>query len=92
MFISGLKALASQKTERGLLERLDASSFPRAIMEIYTSTPEYIQGLREIAVSVTMSHLKMDKDMTKIFKDSLLQSVPQFCFDLLVALMDQKFK
>ncbi|CAG7980488.1 unnamed protein product [Penicillium salamii] len=34
MFISGLKALASQKTERGLLERLDASSFPRAIIKI----------------------------------------------------------
>ncbi|CAG8175834.1 unnamed protein product [Penicillium salamii] len=96
MFISGLKALSSQKTEKEFLERLDASSFPRAIKEMYTSTPEHVQGLRKIAVKVTMDHLKMlrsrDEGITKIFKNSLLQSVPQFCFDLLVALMDKTFK
>ncbi|KAJ5742373.1 uncharacterized protein N7511_011392 [Penicillium nucicola] len=94
MFIEGLKALSNQKAERELIDRLDANSFPRAIFEIYNPTPADDRGLRDMAVKVTMDHLTMlrsgDEGVPVTFKNSLLKSVPQFCFDLLVAIMDNK--
>jgi hypothetical protein len=35
LFIQGLKALSKQNVGRKLVERLDANSFPQAIIEIY---------------------------------------------------------
>lgn len=93
MFIEGLKALSNQKAERELIDRLDANSFPRAILEIYNSTPAEDRGLRDMAVRVTMDHLTMlrsgDEGVPVTFENSLLKNVPQFCFDLLVAIMDK---
>lgn len=93
MFIEGLKALSNQKAERELIDRLDATSFPHAIFEIYNSTPADDRGLRDMAVRVTMDHLTKlrsgDEGVPVTFNNSLLKSVPQFCFDLLVAIMDK---
>lgn len=57
LFIQGLKALSKKKVERELVERLDANSFPRAIIEIYNSTSQDDRGLRDLAVKITMDHL-----------------------------------
>lgn len=57
LFIQGLKALSKQNVERELVERLDANSFLRAIIEIYNSTPQNNRGLRDLAVKITMDHL-----------------------------------
>jgi hypothetical protein len=35
LFIQGLKALSKQNVERELVQRIDANSFPQAIIEIY---------------------------------------------------------
>lgn len=93
MFIEGLKALSNQKAERELIDSLDANSFPGAIFEIYNSTPADDRGLRDMAVRVTMDHLtklrRGNEEVPVTFENSLLKSVPQFCFDLLVAIMDK---
>ncbi|CEJ62639.1 hypothetical protein PMG11_11134 [Penicillium brasilianum] len=52
MFIEGLKGLSKRKVEQELLQRLDASSFPSGIVEIYNSTPSQDRGLRDLAVRV----------------------------------------
>lgn len=92
MFIEGLKGLSKRKVEQELLQRLDASSFPSAIVEIYKSTPSQDRGLRDLAVRVTMHHLTRlrseDEESPAPFQNSLLQSVPQFLFDLAIAMMD----
>ncbi|KAJ5938123.1 hypothetical protein N7454_004465, partial [Penicillium verhagenii] len=93
MFIEGLKALSAQKAERELIERLDTNSFPGAIFEIYNSTPTHDRGLRDRAVSLTIDHLKVlrsgHEGAPEAFQNSLLESVSQFCLDLLVAIMDK---
>lgn len=82
MFIEGLKGLSKRKVEQELLQRLDASSFPSGIVEIYNSTPSQDRGLRDLAVRVTMHHLTRlrtdDEEKPASFQNSLLQSVPQF--------------
>jgi hypothetical protein len=94
MLIEDLKSLSKQKAERELIHGLDANSFTRAILEIYNATPADDRGLRDMAVRVTMDHLTMlstgDGAAPVTFQNSLLKSVPQFCFDLLVAIVDRK--
>jgi hypothetical protein len=53
LFIQCLEALSKQNVERELVERLDANSFPQAIIEIYKSTPQNDRGLRDLAVKIT---------------------------------------
>lgn len=93
MFIRGLKTLSKAKVERELLRRLDSNSFPRAIIEIYNSTPASDRGLRDMAVKLTLDHLAElrngEETAHSAFPDSLVKSVPQFSFDLLVAMMDR---
>ncbi|RDH26359.1 hypothetical protein BDQ94DRAFT_178035 [Aspergillus welwitschiae] len=71
LLITGLNALAQKKVEHEMVQRLDATSFPQAVLEIYNSTP------------------KSDRDETAdaILQDTLLDSVPQFARDLLIAMM-----
>lgn len=46
-----------------------------------------------MAVKVTVDYLKVlrrgDEGVPVAIEDSLLESVPQYCFDLLVALMEK---
>ncbi|CAG8175885.1 unnamed protein product [Penicillium salamii] len=97
MFIEGLKDQSSRKAEQELnqqlIEKVDQCLLPRAIVEIYSSTPAGVRGLRDIAVRVTMARLaKLNRmgcsGLGEILKNGLLDPVPQFCFDLLVAIMD----
>ncbi|EED22475.1 conserved hypothetical protein [Talaromyces stipitatus ATCC 10500] len=66
-------------------------SFPSVIVEIYNTTPEQDRGLRDIAVQITMEHFSTLRSASKTgvaaFQDALLQSVPQFSYDLLIAMM-----
>lgn len=93
MFIEGLKALSKDKLERGLVQRLDANTFPSAIMEIYNSTPASDRGLRDLAVKITLDHLTelrtSDETTHLAFPNSLVELVPQFSSDLLVSVMDK---
>ncbi|KAE8379706.1 hypothetical protein BDV26DRAFT_156017 [Aspergillus bertholletiae] len=93
MLIHGLKALSQQNVEQELVQHLDADMFPQAILEIYNSTPKSDRGLRDVAVKVTMGHLTMlrkeDETGNLIFKKSLLESVPQFTYDLLLKIMNK---
>ena len=57
LLMEGLKALAMDYVEHELVQRLDASSFPEAISEIYLSTPSHDRGLRDLAIKTTMNHL-----------------------------------
>ncbi|CAG8377666.1 unnamed protein product [Penicillium salamii] len=93
MFIEGLKTVSSEKVEQGLIQLSDLTSFARAIEYIYNSTPAEVRGLRDIAVRVTMNRLaalqREYEGVPVILKKTLPQSVPQFCYDLLVAFMDR---
>lgn len=93
MLIEGLKDLSRCKVERELHQRLDAASFSGAVLEIYTTTPAVDRGLRDVAVKLTMEHLTElrtgRKDAVAALQNCLLESVPQFCHDLLVAILDK---
>ncbi|CAG8939374.1 unnamed protein product [Penicillium salamii] len=96
MFIEGLKDKSSQKAEqeldRQLVGKPDLNPLLRAIMEIYNSTPAHARGLRDIAVRVTMDHMAMLDGYSRVkefLKNGLLDPVPQFGFDLLVAIVDK---
>ncbi|KAA8647706.1 uncharacterized protein ATNIH1004_006403 [Aspergillus tanneri] len=93
LFIQGLKALSRQNVQQELVQRLNANSFPQAILEIYNSTPENDRGLRDLVVKITMDHLttlrSADEAEAAAFQDDLLKSVPQFSYDLLVAIMNK---
>ncbi|KAE8137929.1 hypothetical protein BDV38DRAFT_245915 [Aspergillus pseudotamarii] len=93
LLIHGLKALSKENAGHELIQRLDAHAFPQAIFEIYNSTPENDRGLRDLAVEVTMDHLsalrKANGTAAAAFKDDLLKSVPQFSYDLVVAMMNK---
>ncbi|EED11897.1 conserved hypothetical protein [Talaromyces stipitatus ATCC 10500] len=91
LLIQGLKILSGQKLKSALIQRLDAGSFPSVIVEIYNTTPEQDRGLRDIAVQITMEYFSTLRSASKTgvaaFQDALLQSVPQFSYDLLIAMM-----
>lgn len=93
MFIEGLKAPSKEKLERGLVQRLDANTFPSAIMEIYNSIPASDRGLRDLAVKITLDHLTelrtSDEETHLVFPNSLVELVLQFSLDLLVSVMDK---
>jgi hypothetical protein len=76
MFIEGLKGLSKRKVEQELLQRLNTSSFPSAIVEIYKSTLSQDTVLRDLVVRVTMHHLTRlrtkDKESPARFQNSLL--------------------
>ncbi|PYH75791.1 hypothetical protein BO82DRAFT_12647 [Aspergillus uvarum CBS 121591] len=91
LLVTGLKALAQKKVEYEMAQRLDAASFPQAVLEIYNSTPKSDRGLRDLAVDITLRNLSLlrrkDEAADAIFQDTLLDSVPQFSRDLLIAMM-----
>lgn len=93
MLIEGLKAQAKDKVERVFSQLLDANSFQEAIRRIYNSTPARDRGLRDLAVKKTLEHLmelRTGEDPADLaFPNSLLELVPQFSSDLLVAVMDK---
>lgn len=93
LFIDGLKVLAVEYVEHELVQRLDASSFPPAISEIYLSTPPHDRGLRDLAIRITMKHMATLRNSTETttaaLQNSLLESVPQYSHDLLVAMINR---
>jgi hypothetical protein len=93
MFIEGLKTLSKEKARSELRQRLDPDTFPQTIFEIYNSTPASDRGLRDMAVKLTMSHLTELRDGgdndRMAFPDSLATEIPQFCSDLLMAIMNK---
>ena len=93
MFIEGLKALSRCKVERELRQRLDARSFSAAVLDIYNSTPAIDRGLRDLVVRMTMDHLtemRTGKEAAPAaLQNGLLESVPQYSYDLLVASIDR---
>lgn len=92
LFIHGRKELSKQKVERELLQRLDVNSFSRAVIEVYKSTPPHERGLRDLAVKITMDHMTelrtRRESVPAALEDRLLEQVPQFTYDLLVAMMN----
>ncbi|PKY03214.1 hypothetical protein P168DRAFT_282969 [Aspergillus campestris IBT 28561] len=93
LFIDGLKALATEYVELELVQQLDANSFPKAISEIYLSTPPHDRGLRDLAIRTTMKHMTTLRNSTETttaaLQNSLLESLPQYSHDLLVAIIDR---
>ncbi|OJJ83803.1 BTB/POZ domain-containing protein [Aspergillus glaucus CBS 516.65] len=93
MFIRGLKVLSQENVKQELVQQLDAVSFPQAIFEIYNSTPPDDRGLRDLAIQYTMNNLTSlrseEEGAPAAFGDNLLKSVPQFSYDLLVAVMNK---
>ncbi|OJZ79482.1 hypothetical protein ASPFODRAFT_201375 [Aspergillus luchuensis CBS 106.47] len=91
LLITGLKALTKKKVEHEMGQRLDATSFPQAVLDIYNSTPKSDRGLRDLAVDITMRNLttlrRKDDAADAILQETLLDSVPQFARDLLIAMM-----
>jgi hypothetical protein len=98
MFIEGLKLVSKGKAEQELDRRVNSEIFPRAIIQIYKSTPEIDRGLRDVAIRATMNNLKELRTTTvahggemalPVFPDSLVKSTPQFASDLAVAMMEK---
>jgi hypothetical protein len=93
LHIQGLKNRSKEYVETELSHRLDEESFPLAITEIYTSTPEHDRGLRDIVIKVTLDNLvafrKGDGRRPPILQDGHLKQLPQFSYDLAIAMMDK---
>ncbi|OQD98194.1 hypothetical protein PENVUL_c075G00833 [Penicillium vulpinum] len=98
MFIEGLKVLSKKKFIQELDQRVNTEIFPYAITQIYNSTHASDRGLRDIAVKATMDNLQqlrtapyghVASTATSVFTDSLLKEIPQFCYDLAVAMMEK---
>lgn len=103
MFIEGLKTLARSKVQKTLFsifQPLNAHSVQTAIMEIYSSTPITDRGLRDLAVSFAMKNMKelrkggeqkpgAENAGRRALPNTLLESIPQFAYDLLVATLDK---
>lgn len=74
-----------------MVQRLDATSFPQAVLEIYHSTPRSDRGLRDLAVDITIRNLttlrRKDEAADAILQDTLFDSVPQFARDMLIAMI-----
>ncbi|RAH48809.1 uncharacterized protein BO95DRAFT_429034 [Aspergillus brunneoviolaceus CBS 621.78] len=91
LIINELKALAQKKVEYEMAQRLNAVSFPQSVIKIYNSTPRSNRGLRDLTVDITLRNLSLlrrkDEAADAIFQDTLLDSVPQFSRDLLIAMM-----
>lgn len=93
MFIKGLKALSRCKVKRELRQQLDTHSFSATILDIYNSTPTINRGLRDLVVRMTMDHLtelRSGKEAAlAALQNSLLESVPQYSYNLLIASIDR---
>ena len=93
LLINGLKAASKNYFRDGLMERLDSQSFPPAVLEVYRSTPEHDRGLRDLVIEVTMDHLMTLRDPqgpgSGVLQNDLLQQIPEFAYDLSVAMMDK---
>lgn len=93
LLIDGLKAASKIYFYDRLMERLDSQSFPLAVLEVYRSTPQHDRGLRDLIIKVTMRHLMILRDPqepdTGALQNDLLQQVPDFAYDLSVAMMDK---
>lgn len=93
LLIEGLKALSKENVEHDLVQQLGAGCFPKAITEIYHSTPTHDRGLRDLAIKTTMNHLTTlrtsDETAAAALNNNLLESLPQYSYDLLIAMMDR---
>lgn len=93
LFIEGPKALAMEYVEHELVQRLEASSFPEAVSEIYLSTPPHDRGLCDLAIRTTMDHMttlrNSNESTAAVLQNSLLEGLPQYSHDLLVAILDR---
>src|SRR5215471_17354572 len=93
LFIRGLKSLAKENFEKELRPRLVSKSFPVAVIEVYSSTPEQDRGLRDLVVKITVDNLTKLREKKgsdhAILQNRLLKQIPEFAYDLSVAMMDK---
>ncbi|KAI3265447.1 hypothetical protein CBS147309_6340 [Penicillium roqueforti] len=99
MFIEGLKSLSKAKANQELTRQINLETFTHAITEIYNSTPGSDRGLQDMAIKLTMDNLILLGRMRQWSEqgslplklpDGLMKTIPQFSYDLAVAMMDQK--
>lgn len=99
MFIEGLKSLSKAKANQELTRQINLETFTHAITEIYNSTPGSDRGLQDMAIKLTMDNLMLLGRMRRWSEqgslplklpDGLMKTIPQFSYDLAVAMMDQK--
>ncbi|KAI2707390.1 hypothetical protein CBS147332_7044 [Penicillium roqueforti] len=99
MFIEGLKSLSKAKANQELTRQINLETFTHAITEIYNSTPRNDRGLQDMAIKLTMDNLMLLGRMRQWSEqgslplklpDGLMKTIPQFSYDLAVAMMDQK--
>ena len=91
MCINGLKLLAREYVRDELED--DFKLIPSAILDIYRSTPPFDRGLRGIVLKAALEEIgclrAKDSPYGRILQNTLLESVPQFTYDLLIMMIDQ---
>lgn len=85
--IDGLKQLAKEKFEVAFdsVAPTKLGQFLDVIPEVYNSTPDTDEGLRELAVTLTLTREDSRKDLTSLpeFKSTIIQT-PEFALDLIL--------
>jgi hypothetical protein len=86
--IDGLKSRAEKYFRGSFLDQLNRESFEAVIKEIYTSTPESDDQIRDVAVALTMDNLEILRNGTEvILLDRFLKQLPAFAADISISLL-----
>ncbi|OJD20573.1 hypothetical protein ACJ73_08093, partial [Blastomyces percursus] len=65
-------------------------SFPAAVEEVYRSTAKHDRGLKDLVIKLMMAKLQTFNDKEKQAVNKLLEDIPEFSYDLCIALMMER--
>lgn len=95
LMATGLMEFSKAKFRKSITYPYGRGSFPDVVKIVYQSTPETNRDLRDMVLAATMASLTRGRRNSTsplfcTFENELLLEVPQFCYDLCVALVGQK--
>lgn len=89
--IDGLKSSAEKNFRASFLDQLNRESFEAVITEIYTSTPESDDQIRDVAVALTMDNLDILRNGTEvILLDEFLKRLPAFAVGISISFLKNR--
>jgi hypothetical protein len=88
--IDSLQTRAEKYFRASFLDWRDRRSFKATITEIYTSTPESDQRIRNAVVALTINNLAtLRSGIEAILDDEFLKRLPAFAADLSISMLNQ---
>jgi hypothetical protein len=87
--IDDLKKKAEKVFCESFLDFAETLPFPEIIDEVYSTRANY-HGLRKLAIKIIVNNLlRFRKAPTPIFTPELMESIPDFTYDLFQATLDK---